>query len=205
MSNFRSVFGRIYDVGKALSHCEMCLDGMKSEDISDHPYEFFYNSFVYYIDQAWKISDKYFADFEEEYESVSETRQVVDNDRTGDDELIYYMHHARNQITHEGSILHFSEEENPANLGEPIQVEPHNYTRDTDRYSTIVMPSFRMSFNYIYVYAKPVSFHGGEITVDVPNSHQGSNIDNNPNNMADLTYEYYGSRIQKMHDKVRSK
>lgn len=204
MHKFRKVFG-LYDAGKALSHCEMCLGGMKSKDISDHPYEFFFNSFVYYIDQAWELAEKYFEGLEEDYEVVERLTESVYDDRHGEDDLIHYIRHARNQLTHEESILHFSDEKEGENkFGTPVEVSPQQYTRSTDKYSTIVMPSFRMSFGIVNIYAKPVTGHKEGVIVTVPNYHQGKRINNNPTNMAEMVYEYYGSCIKKMHDSVRS-
>jgi len=204
MHKLRRVFG-LYDAGKALSHCEMCLDGMKSEDISDHPYEFFYNSFVYYVDQAWKLAENHFKGLENNREIVDEVIEDVYSDRHGEDDLIHYMRHARNQLTHEKAILHFSEEKKGGGkLGDPVEVIPYQYTRSTDRYSTIVMPSFRMSFGVVNIYSSPVTGHKEGLIVTVPDYHQERRLENNPTKMAELTYEYYGSCIERMHDNVRS-
>lgn len=44
-------------------------------------------------------------------------------------------------------------------FGKPVKVKPYQYTRSTDRYSTIIMPSFRMSFGTVNVYVRPVAGH----------------------------------------------
>jgi hypothetical protein len=66
------------------------------------------------------------------------------------------------------------------------------------------MPSFRMSFGVVNICSSPVTGHKEGLIVTVPDYHQGRKLKNNPTKMADLTYEYYGSRIERMHDNVRN-
>ncbi|MCS4102362.1 hypothetical protein [Salinibacter ruber] len=194
----------LYDTAKALSHCEMCLEAISRDKITDHQYEFFYNSLVYYIDQAWDLAESHFSDLRSQYNLVDKIVEDIYDDRHGDDDLIHYMRHARNQLTHEEMILTYSDEINESlNLGKPVEVYPHQFSKDTDLHSTIVMPSFRMSFGNTHIYSRRVTGHKDGITVEVPKKHDGKEIERTPTNMANLTYDYYGSRIRRMHNKVR--
>lgn len=192
-----------YDAAKALSHCEIAMDQLVSEGLSDWAYEYYFNSFIFYINQSWELAQ---AACDRTDGTDAEAEALIDrvrrdrygDDHVGDDELVNYVRQARNQLTHRRAVLWLSsEEDRPEGIGTPIEVGPSSHKTDANRYSTMVTPSFALRFTPTKIAVRDVTSKGGDL-VKVPTHHQGSEIENTPTNIAQLSYEYYGSTIERL-------
>jgi len=193
-----------HDPAKALAHCEVCLDEIQREKIPAWAYEFFFNSFVFCINQAWELSVEAF----QMTKCTSVPGQAlidrVKQMRDRDDPLLLYVREARNQLAHRESILWISDEEPkmPEGVGSIVNLGASYYTTDWKRYSCTVLPSLSFNFAGTQVAAKPVVTRKGGV-VAVPENNAGQTLDNSPFSIMRAAYEFYGKNFNDLFQHTR--
>lgn len=188
-----------HDPAKAFAHCEVCLDEIQREKLPAWAYEFFFNSFVFYINQAWELAVEAF--HTSKCDSVSGEALIdhVKLMRDQDDPLLLYVREARNQLAHRESVLWISDEEPkmPEGVGNIVNLGASHYATSWKRYSCTVLPSFSSNFVGTQVAAKPVTNRKG-LTVAVPEANEGQAIDSSPLGIMRAAYECYGQNFAKL-------
>jgi hypothetical protein len=194
-----------HDPAKAFAHCEVCLDEIQREKLPAWAYEFFYNSFIFYINQAWELAVEAFHTSKCSSAPGQALIDRVKRMRDRDDPLLLYVREARNQLAHRESVLWISDEEPrmPEGLGNVVNLGSSYYTTNWKRYSCAVLPSLSFNFAGTQVAAKPVSTKKGGI-VPVPETNEGQSVDNSPLGIMRAAYEYYGQNFDKLFQFTRS-
>lgn len=194
-----------HSAAKALSHCELCLHHASNPDVGYTNFEFFYNSFIYYIcltneligEELCKIKDKEIIGFFRRIENMT------DFNSPSCDPLLSYVRFSRNQLTHNERILWNSSEYNDEEeLGEKENLGQHHNVTSAKKYSTNVLPSLSLNFTDIYVAARPVTGKLSKKTkkILVPNSCCGNFFKSTPRNIMLYSYEFYGQNFAKIVD-----
>ena len=188
-----------HDPAKAFAHCEVCFDEIQRENLPAWAYEFFFNSFIFYINQAWELAVEAFQISECSSAPGKALIDCVKQMRDRDDPLLLYVREARNQLAHRESVLWISDEEPemPDGLGKVVNLGESYYTTDWKRYSCVVLPSLSFNFAGTQVAAKPVTTKKGEI-VTVPETSAGKEVDNSPLGIMRAAYEFYGQNFDKL-------
>lgn len=188
-----------HDSAKAFAHCELCLDEIQREHIPAWAFEFFFNSFIFYINQAWELAEKGF----DKSKCTSIDGEVlikyVKKLREKDNALLRYVREARNQLAHRESVLWISDEEStiPDGVGDIVELAASYYTTDRRRYSCVVLPSLSFNFAGTRVAARPVYTISGNV-VAVPNKNEGQIPDNSPLGIMRAAYTFYGQHFEKL-------
>lgn len=185
-----------HDPAKSFAHCEVCLDEIQSEKLPAWAYEFFFNSFIFCINQAWELTEKAFDISKCTSATGLALIDCVKLMRDRDDPLLLYVREARNQLAHRESVLWVSDEETemPDGLGKIVTLGASYYTSDWKKYSCVVLPSLSLNFAGTQVAVKPVSTKKGEV-VAVPETSKGQTLDNSPLGIMRAAYEFYGQNF----------
>jgi hypothetical protein len=198
-----------YNAAKVLEDCELCLSAIENSQISLHGYEFFYNTFIFKINQCWELANEYFlkldGDLQVAKEFVASLNSMRDIKSSNKDPLLIYIKEARNQLAHREDILWISSEESsiPDGLGHQINFGSSYVSQSAKLYSRCVLPSLSLNFADIYIAAKPVSHRSGE-EIPVPLSCCGIKMkDNSPLNIMTYSYEFYGQNLCKLIELIR--
>lgn len=193
-----------HDPAKAFAHCEVCLDEIQREKLPPWAYEFFFNSFVFYINQAWELAIEAFRTSKCESTAGENLIGRVKLMRDRDDPLLLYVREARNQLAHRESVLWISDEEPkmPEGVGTIINLGASYYATDWKRYSCTVLPSLSSNFVGTQVAAKPVTDKKGA-KVAVPEENEGQAIDSSPLGIMRAAYECYGQNFAKLFQLTR--
>lgn len=188
-----------HDAAKALAHCEVCLDEIQIKQLPAWSYEFFYNSFIFYINQSWELATVAFQLSNNTPEDGQALVEHVRSMRDDQDALLVYLREARNQLAHRENVLWISHEEpkKPEGLGAITNLDASFYTTDHRRYSCKVLPSLSFNFAGTDVAAKPV-FDKKKNLVPVPLVCNGLPIDNSPLGIMKAAYEFYGQSFGKL-------
>nr|WP_298249111.1 hypothetical protein [uncultured Halomonas sp.] len=186
-----------HDAAKAFAHCEVCLDEIQREELPAWAYEFFFNSFIFYINQAWELAVGAFRASKCTSAPGQDLIDRVKKMRDRDDPLLLYVREARNQLAHRESVLWISDEEPkmPEGLGSIVNLGPSYYTTEWKRYSCVVLPSLSFNFVGTRVAAKPVLSRGGEM-IAVPEVNEGQ--ENSPLNIMVAAYTFYGKSFDQL-------
>ena len=187
-----------HDAVKSLRHCEICLDEIQQENTSALAYEFFYNSFIFYINQSWELAVQAF-----QMPPIPVLGQeLIDNVNTmrnRDDPLLQYVREARNQLAHRENILWISDEENqkPEGLGSVVNLSAGYYKVGSNRYSCAALPSLVLNFVGSQVAAKPITTRNQK-KIAVPQNNAGQEIENSPLGLMEASYKSYGKKIERL-------
>lgn len=193
-----------HDPAKAFAHCEVCLDEIQREKLPAWAYEFFFNSFIFYINQAWELAVEAFRTSNCDSASGKALISRVKLMRDRDDPLLLYVREARNQLAHRESVLWISDEEPkmPEGLGNIVNLGASYYTTNWKRYSCTVLPSLSCNFAGTKIAAKSVANkNGGKVAV--PQTSEGQAIDNSPFGIIRAAYEFYGQNFAKLFEFTR--
>jgi len=183
------------DPAKALAYCEVCLDEIQRENLHPLAYEFFFNSFIFSINQFWELTVKAFENSKcTSTSGLALIRRV--NAMRADDQLLLYVREARNQLAHRESVLWISDDEieTQDGLGAVVSLGANYYTTDMKRYSCLVLPSLSLNFVGTTVAAKPV-FNKQQIKIAVPKKNSGQSIGNTPLDIMNAAYDFYGQKF----------
>lgn len=188
-----------HDPAKAFAHCEVCLDEIQREGLAAWAYEFFFNAFIFYINQAWELAVEAFHTSKSDAVSGDALIDQVKLMRDRDDPLLLYVREARNQLAHRESVLWISDEEPkmPEGVGAIVNLGASYYSTDWKRYSCAVLPSLSSNFVGTKVAAKPVANKKG-VKVPVPEANEGQAIDSSPLGIMRAAYECYGRNFAKL-------
>lgn len=192
-----------YDAAKAFEQCEICLGYLQEKRLAISSYEFFFNSFILSINQAWELMRQEFNSkrFDKGHQlsifmkniEVSRDFRSIDSDP-----LLTFIKEARNQLAHRESLLWISNQEvDCVGLGAKINMGQEHFTVPYNRYSRVVLPSLSSTFCDVLIALKPVTTKDGT-KVNVPSSCKGVNIKTDPFSVLYASYLYYGEQFEQL-------
>ncbi|MGQ4276856.1 hypothetical protein ACQ5ES_07405 [Pseudidiomarina sp. E22-M8] len=186
-----------HNAAKAFAHCEICIEEVQRAKIPPWAYEFFYNSFIWAINQAWEFSEKGFELLNCDSVIGRELIKKVSLLRARESQFLKYVREARNQLAHRESIIWLSDEEPnaPEGIGATISLSDSYYATNRHRYSCVVLPSMSCNFSGTQIAVKPVYDKKGNI-IPVPKTLENTEIDNSPLGIMRASYEYYGENFK---------
>lgn len=193
-----------HDAAKAFGHCEICIEEVQRAKIPPWAYEFFYNSFILAINQAWELSVKGFGSLDCDSLIGRELIEKVSLLRAANSHLLGYVREARNQLVHSESILWLSDEESnaPDGIGVVVNLSDSYYATNWQKYSCVVLPSMSCNFAGTQVAVKPVQTRKGKI-IPVPKKLKNIELDNSPLGIMRASYEFYGKNFKALVDSVK--
>lgn len=198
-----------FDTAKAFEHCEICLEYMHRDSTSLKGYVFFFNAFVFNINQAWEllcqelinrnVVDSVAMGFVRE---ISDKRNFKSNNA---DPLLVYLKEARNQLSHRESILWISSDEKKVDgLGKLVNMGQNHEVTSRKLYSRVVLPSLSSIFVDTFIALKPVRTRDNTL-IPVPASCMGHSVTTTPFDVAYTSYDFYGQQFDKLADYLRKK
>lgn len=191
-------YTQYYDSAKSLSHCEFIIEQFNTQELPPWGFELLFNAFIVNINQAWELAH---AAYKNNFSSILNGRKIIDrvyNDRTQNDDLLNFIREARNQLSHREAILWSSDEEPRIDcIGKANIVGPSSNMRNKNSYSCAVLPSLNLNFTGTQIALKPIMDKKGTV-LSVPVMHLNHKIQNDPINVMNISYEYYGVKFSEL-------
>lgn len=185
-----------FKVGRALRDAELCaLDLLRHEELrlSSFQFTYLFEAYCIHINSFWEILEKRPG----LNQDLKDILQLFALQRHDPDSPLFYLKTARNQLIHEGPILHNSALDGGKNEYPGILFEGETTALPKGLYSTLTLPTFAM-FAGVFLSLKPVTDHYSfkklSKDVSVPLKDDGGFM--NPTELVEVTYYLYGEMFR---------
>lgn len=188
-----------FKAGRVLRDAELCaLDLLRHEELglSSFHFTYLFEAYCIHINSFWEILYWMKTEVPQELVDILEQFRAQRHDLTSP---LFYLKTARNQLIHEGPILHNSAMDGGKSETPSILFEGETTALPKGLYSTLTLPTFAL-FAGVFLSLKPVtdqwSYKKLGKEVPVPMKDDGSYMD--PKELVDVTYHLYGEMFKEL-------